>query len=320
MKSRRGFTLIELLVVIAIIAVLVALLLPAVQQAREAARRSQCKNNLKQIGLGLHTYHETNEGLPTTGGMTKINQWGHSQWIALLPNMDQLPAFEKWNFDLNEEGWICANPTTNGAAIQGVVLPWINCPSSPLPKFIAPCNGINMQNSQYFGIGGAIPIPVIWTDANGYQNNSPSSEISNRGMLGLKDNKNFRDCTDGLTNTIVIGEISNFILDAAGNPQDGRPGRDWGWPMGTHWSWQNNWQTQSVTIKYAPNAPVYGQSGCNQGGGAHERGNHPLNSAHAGGVHVLLGDGATRFISDNISMTTLTYLAVRNDARVVDDY
>src|SRR6187401_2588155 len=89
-RKSRGFTLIELLVVIAIIAVLIALLLPAVQQAREAARRSQCKNNLKQIGLGYHNYHDTNLYFPTASGQTNAG-WSHSQWVSILPYMDGAP-------------------------------------------------------------------------------------------------------------------------------------------------------------------------------------------------------------------------------------
>ncbi len=89
----RGFTLIELLVVIAIIAILIALLLPAVQQAREAARRSQCRNNMKQIGLALHNYHDTFNQFPSAFGNQSVNsgggeRWGHSQWVALLPYID----------------------------------------------------------------------------------------------------------------------------------------------------------------------------------------------------------------------------------------
>src|SRR6187401_1277341 len=102
-KTRRAFTLIELLVVIAIIAILIALLLPAVQQAREAARRTQCKNNMKQIGLALHNYHDTYLRFPSAFGIQSLNgggaeRWGHSQWVALLPYYDQAPLYSQWNF------------------------------------------------------------------------------------------------------------------------------------------------------------------------------------------------------------------------------
>ena len=104
---RKAFTLIELLVVIAIIAVLIALLLPAVQQARESARRTQCKNNFKQIGLALHNYHDTYLRFPNGHGITSLSstggeRWGHSQWVALLPYVDLAPLYSQWDFDVND--------------------------------------------------------------------------------------------------------------------------------------------------------------------------------------------------------------------------
>src|SRR6188768_3739919 len=109
-RSRRAFTLIELLVVIAIIAILIALLLPAVQQAREAARRTQCKNNLKQLGLALHNYHDIYQRFPRSFGNQSVDgsgneRWGHSQWVGLLPFFDQAPLYNQWNFLAPNEGW-----------------------------------------------------------------------------------------------------------------------------------------------------------------------------------------------------------------------
>lgn len=126
--KKRGFTLIELLVVIAIIAVLVALLLPAVQQAREAARRSSCKNNLKQIGLALHNYHETHSILPpgvinsgqkytpdASRGPQHNLALNHTGWVMLLPFLDQAPLYNQWDFSLPSSAF--SNATTNGTAV-----------------------------------------------------------------------------------------------------------------------------------------------------------------------------------------------------------
>ena len=104
---RRGFTLIELLVVIAIIAVLIALLLPAVQQAREAARRTQCKNNLKQMGLALHNYHDTYNGFPNGNIASAAGGWGMSWYMRILPYVDQAPVFNKLTFSGTHPGWSC---------------------------------------------------------------------------------------------------------------------------------------------------------------------------------------------------------------------
>lgn len=116
-RKRRGFTLIELLVVIAIIAVLIALLLPAVQQAREAARRTQCKNNLKQIGLAMHNYHDVHLKFPSGGARVNFdpNGAGHSCWIAILPFADLAPLYNQWDFNLPGEGdayWGAAAPNS----------------------------------------------------------------------------------------------------------------------------------------------------------------------------------------------------------------
>src|SRR5437867_3182709 len=127
---RKAFTLIELLVVIAIIAILIALLLPAVQQAREAARRSQCKNNLKQIGLGYHNYHDTFLYFPSGNAELSQASWSHTQWVSILPYMDGAAMYKKWNFSGPDSGWMCSG-VGNVNAIGGGAVPWIQCPSSP---------------------------------------------------------------------------------------------------------------------------------------------------------------------------------------------
>ena len=110
MKKKKGFTLIELLVVIAIIAILIALLLPAVQQAREAARRTQCKNNLKQVGLALHNYHDVALSFPIGSNASNTNSngdghWGVSWWARILPYADQAPLYNTLQFEGNHPGW-----------------------------------------------------------------------------------------------------------------------------------------------------------------------------------------------------------------------
>ena len=327
LSRRRGFTLIELLVVIAIIAVLIALLLPAVQQAREAARRSQCKNNLKQIGLALHNYHDTFNRFPCPFGITGYapsggERWGHSQWVSLLPYMDQAPLYNQWNFLAADEGW-----TGNQTLAQNAVLPLLKCPSSPLDG-----KGPYMpvQLSHYFGISGGVPRGqfVDWTGINDQGTNNPAipeqpwGYTSNRGMSTF-GGKNISKCTDGTSNTLIEGEISNYVFDATGNVKDDRrPSRRWSWAMGGLTGWRD-WapQVSNVCIRYAPNSKVLGANGLVWSGWDDASGsNCPLNSAHTGGVHGLLCDGSVRFISENIDMYTLTILAVRDDGKPVGEF
>ncbi len=146
---RRGFTLIELLVVIAIIAVLIALLLPAVQAAREAARRSQCVNNLKQIGLGMHNYHQTYNSFPSGAllgrqGTSTNNNWSHSAHTRLLANLEQQALYNAVNFwvgPINDPIGTYANLTVSLTRL-GVFL----CPSNPVPGWLMQGTGVPLQN------------------------------------------------------------------------------------------------------------------------------------------------------------------------------
>src|SRR5262249_9374183 len=131
-KSSSGFTLIELLVVIAIIAILTALLLPAVQAAREAARRSQCNNNLKQLALALHNYHDTNNRLPYSSSYSVSTTPGHTWNEFILPKMEQLPLFNQINFAVgaNFSPTPPATSPNNAGLFASAKLPYQQCPSS----------------------------------------------------------------------------------------------------------------------------------------------------------------------------------------------
>ena len=241
---RKAFTLIELLVVIAIIAVLIALLLPAVQQAREAARRSQCKNNLKQVGLGYHNYHDQNMYFPSASSLV-TNGWSHSQWIPALPFMDAAPAFKKWVFAGNDQGWMCNGTPFNANAVGSLGLPWIKCPSSPLDQIVNPCRAV--PTPSYVGIAGAMPTATNGlSEPRGWAGGTPNHYTSFQGMQpahnwnGNRDFINIKHCTDGTSSTMLVGEFSNFVFDAAGNKFDMRvdgPWTTWGFAMGNHSGW-----------------------------------------------------------------------------------
>ncbi len=321
-RRRSAFTLIELLVVIAIIAILIALLLPAVQQAREAARRSQCKNNLKQIGLALHNYHDIHKLLPAANGLA--NGWGNNFWVPILPFADNSPLYKQWKFNGNDHGW--HDSGINAAVQEGIKIAYMLCPSSPLPE------GMNrfgasptMPAGSYMAVSGAENLGAFNNTNNTTKSEDLSAGgwgvVSSAGMMTMNRCLNFKNCTDGLSSTLLLGEQSGFVFDTAGNKADVRAGATWGWVMGSHNSWGFNAVGGGglTTIRYAPNSRVLNQNGC-VAATEHCRANTPLTSAHSSSVHVLLGDGTVRSINNNINMVTLTYLAVRDDGKPTEGF
>ena len=163
---KRGFTLIELLVVIAIIAILIALLLPAVQQAREAARRTQCKNNLKQIGLALHNYHDVHNGFPM-GNMIPGTH-GPTAWVAMLPFIEQAPLFNQINFSAAGSWWFGSGAASvNAATFSGKKIPGYICPSMTLVTMRSPYGtpANSPMRGSYVLLEGAVGLSEVQNDA-----------------------------------------------------------------------------------------------------------------------------------------------------------
>ena len=327
--SARGFTLIELLVVIAIIAVLVALLLPAVQQAREAARRGACTNNLKQIGLALQNYHDTCNLFPI-GARKQVVGFGPSWWVGILPQIDQGPMYSKIDMTLANAGWPTICPTT-GAAVNGVVVSVMFCPSSPVPQ-MATDGTYQVGMPSYVGISGSADyggFPAGGTNVCCVGN---PGEISAGGLLVPGSALSIRDITDGTSNTLIVGEISNFIYDKTGKQRQIGGGYPLGFTVGTSGGGTpplyNNGITSTppaigvpannlTTIAYPPNNPTFESPGVFD---SNHGANNPLNSPHPGGVSVLLADGSVRFIGNSIQMWTLQSLATRNDGQAIGAY
>jgi prepilin-type N-terminal cleavage/methylation domain-containing protein/prepilin-type processing-associated H-X9-DG protein len=275
--NRIGFTLIELLVVIAIIAVLIALLLPAVQQAREAARRSQCKNNLKQIGIAMHGYHEQHRTYPPgvinrpagtwtncttmSNGVAKPNDqnrsWGWGTF--LLPNLDQSPLYE----ELRPDGCRMPNENTayNGRNLLQLPLEAFRCPSDPSPE-------INP----------------------GHQNYSKSNYVINQFYGNASTRVRERDVTDGLSNTIMHAERAMNYIAPVGKRYTG--GIVWGRSDSTDagYKFRANWPINEPHLTTGTGVGT-NDAGCKR---------HGVSSYHAGGAHILLGDGSVRFLSENI--------------------
>jgi len=325
----RGFTLVELLVVIAIIGILIALLLPAVQAAREAARRSQCTNNMKQQGLAFHNHHDAYKVFPSGGAGTSARNssggetWGHSQWVRLLPYMEQTAMYDRWEWAIapNTAGIGSGWGAPNNAIFTGVKLPGLICPSTILKS-----GGPSGFPQCYYGIAGAMPFGRFTDTTNlwptqSWGGTSGHGMVPNTGTPGYEEGPNnlgmsIAECKDGTSNTLLVGEMSHYVFDTLGNMSDRRPGRNWGWQMGGLSGWEN-WapHTNNVTLRYAPNAKVLGQAGVTDWSAWADASpaNPPLTSSHPGGVNVLMTDGSCQFMSDTVDLEVMTLKAVRDD-------
>lgn len=321
LRRRGGFTLIELLVVIAIIAVLIALLLPAVQQAREAARRSQCKNNLKQLGLALHGFHDTFNRFPA-GTNPDTEPWktpgaadAHygSNWkVFTLPYIDQATIYSKWKFDTSS-GY---SNGTNLPMLSGLMLSVHRCPSSTLPDFSTRWH--KGMYTSYTALSGSYTDPGVYATAGG-------GGVSDHGVLGARSMVKIKDITDGTSNTVMVGEQSNDLRDAnnniiLGNAYGGSVGISVTaqgpdpWSIGSPISGTTELYN-ITTVRYAIN-----KTGMvlNAGGCADNVGNNiPLSSQHIGGCHLLFADGSVHFLSNNMNLQTLYYAACRDDGQTI---
>lgn len=335
-SSRQAFTLIELLVVIAIIAVLIALLLPAVQQAREAARRTECKNKLKQLALAMHNHHDNYQRFPRNYQQVGGNAWeALSANYFLLPYIDQAPLFNQGQSNLTNWGW------TYGT-LMNTKLPGFLCPSA-LP---APARGSNPSGWDGPGTNYA------WSTGSSVETVWAGTRFN--GMVAYQTDRSMRDVTDGLSNTLMISEIlsgSNqsdgsgkypYDIFYAGNglfnsvadkdfptqaELDAIGGQARNSPSGvktnngTMWGWYAAAQS-TLNTAATPNWrwPSAGGDCCP--GGAHDWGYGiiPPRSMHTGGVNAALGDGSVRFISTNVDLLTFQRLGNRSDGKPVGEF
>lgn len=345
-RQPRGFTLIELLVTIAIIGVLISLLLPAVQQAREAARRTQCKNNLKQIGLAAFNYESAYNRFPSCGrGMNltlkNIQAFPASTFSLLLPYVDQANLFSQFNFSYHYTN----SANSFNASAARVMVPAFICPSS---------GGTHVDDD---GFAETDYMPVAFTDLdpvtgfkNGYNGtvgtggapgtNGTTLNATVESALGLFGNP-IVATTDGLSNSILFvedgGRPSNLVgfYDSLSVYIGGANGIDSSQlPFGTLTA-PNRWadsdsgsgisgQANSVpgnpvSVINGNKTPINGPSTCPWTTNNCGPNSEPF-SMHPGGIQVLLGDGSVRFISENINVHTIRQLCGRNDGEIVGSY
>ncbi|MEI8383433.1 MAG: DUF1559 domain-containing protein [Planctomycetota bacterium] len=318
----RGFTLIELLVVIAIIAVLIALLLPAVQQAREAARRTQCKNNLKQMGLALHNYHDVFNKFPIGSNNTQAGGWGVSLWVGVLPYVDEAPMYNKWDFLSAHTGWVDQNGN-NGALVNGKKIGKWFCPSSPLPEMgrargnapqglAIPTYCGNAGTVGAFGTFNETRVRAIWSGQNGLG-----------GFFTQMGCHSIAKMTDGTTNVVAMVEQSDWVIDSNNGTTrlDHRSsGGDvccgYGWSMGSSGTGDRQFGLTTLLLPPGTKRVPRGANGYGDDGG----GNYTAQSAHTGGSHILMGDGSVKFLSDNVDFTTFRMILTRDDGQTPGEF
>lgn len=324
MMRRRGFTLIELLVVIAIIAVLIALLLPAVQQAREAARRSQCKNNMKQLGLALHNYHDTYSQFPINYSTTFTLDNITLAWtVGILPYIDQAPLFGQINTAYginndprspNPQSVAPVNPSNGWAAKQ--IISAFKCPSDTSENIMgsrANYGGTWAVNS-YKANGGANWAWGNWVSPA--QFNTSRWGVTNNGLdrgngfifrgNGFPYTTAFRNVTDGTSNTFAIGEsVPKYCVH-------------------TWWWWFNGvTATCSIPLNAPPVCTSNPQASKDQllvQCAGDWPNNYSFYSQHTGGGHFALVDGSVRFVSDNIDLGLYRSLSTIDGGEVIGEF
>lgn len=334
-RPARGFTLVELLVVIAIIGILVALLLPAIQAAREAARRSQCVNNLKQLGVAMHNFHDTYKRFPRNYKLVGANAWeALSANYYLLPYIEQQALYDQGESDPKNWGW------TYGTLMNTDITSF-RCPSAlAAPKRGTHPNGWDGPGTNYAWSTGS-SVETVW-----------AADRFN-GMIAYSVDRRMADVPDGLSTTLMASEILsgsgqttvgrypfdifyvgnglfnsvvnkdfptaaelNAIGNAARTAPTGLRSNN-----GTMWGWYAAGQSTLTTA--APPNWVYPSAGgdCCPGG-AHDWGLGiiPPRSLHPGGVNAVLGDASVRFISNDVDTLTFQRVGNRKDGEPIGNY
>jgi prepilin-type N-terminal cleavage/methylation domain-containing protein/prepilin-type processing-associated H-X9-DG protein len=356
-QARRGFTLIELLVVIAIIGVLIALLLPAVQSAREAARRAQCTNNLKQIGLAMHNYHTANNSFPVGGTVapaysnTYTTAWG--TWSAqalMLGFLEQQPLYNASNFSwavIMGPGWLI-NTTVSNSIVNTFLCPSDDMAPVPVPagaqwsgrlnNYFAsvgttlayqggvPTTGVFTQAGPAYGVQHVIDgtsntiayaEALVGPDSGGYQTKSVLALFRNGTNVAPGSSSGAVNLYDASSNYNMVLADMNTCQQAALNPALGSKGLNED-DKGERWAADDGGFTLINTI-VPPSSTQYSFACCNftTSSGCDDGSFQNVNSRHPGGANVVFADGSVHFIKSSIAIKTWWALGTRANGEVI---
>ena len=335
LSRSRGFTLVELLVVIAIIGVLVALLLPAVQAAREAARRTQCSNNLKQLGIGLHNYHDTFKQLPPAGvnygwcrfpppatNLPENRIQNVNGLLLMLPFLEQTPLFATYRdiiatSDVREGNNGCCGPTSAtephagsvagpNATVSATRLKIFNCPSENGDPWLPTTSVYSIGWTANRGAGAKTNYDFsVQIDGNAYDCKHwlRNPQLNTRRIFGENSNSRLADITDGTSNTVAFCESTFDVFNGRCTPWAYRGwvqvGNDIGASVGI-----NNWSYNPPTGPIIPKVGRVGSWG------------RP-GSLHPGGCQVAMADGSVRFVPQVTPLTVRVNMAAMSDGNTV---
>lgn len=290
--KRQAFTLIELLVVIAIIAVLIALLLPAVQAAREAGRKTQCRNNMHQIGIALQNYHASHGVFPSsvvgTSANPALNELLHTWMTMILPYEDHAPLYNGYNFSVRYNN--PSNTTVGGQVVEQYL-----CPSAPVTDWVVAGFGIN-----HYGASGGTDTQVF------------------DGIMFPISSIGIRDILDGTSQTFAAGEIVHDILGwARGADTTGSGGGGGGGGGGCNNGFARGvvrwWKCCAACAKPGVNPDLTTcQNSCER--------RFQFSSMHEGGLHFAFADGHVQFLSENIDVTLLRAMTTRSGQETMDHF